>query len=119
MAPNLDTMLRALVATARGLQGAALVDADGIALAAAAADGPEMEEVGARSALLLRQVEGVVERLGGGGAETVVLETERATIAHLPVNARVALVLVLAPGGDLGRALFEGRKTAFRLAQEL
>lgn len=119
MTPDLDATLRALVATARGFQGAALVDADGIALAAAAAGGPDIEEVGARSAILLRQVEEVLERLGGGEAGTVVVEMERATIAHLPVKARVALLLVLAPGGDLGRALFEGRKAAFRLAQEL
>ena len=116
MATDLQGALEALLQRVPGGRAAVLADPDGIALAAAARD-PRLEAdvVAARYAVVLRDLWSALDRLGHGEPSQVILELRGAKIAILPLKERFALYLVLEPDQDVGRGLFEARKTATAL----
>jgi predicted regulator of Ras-like GTPase activity (Roadblock/LC7/MglB family) len=75
--------------------------------------------VAARYAVVLRELRGALERLGHGEPSQVILELQGAKIAILPLKESFGLYLVLEPDQDLGRGLFEARKTATALESAL
>ena len=116
MADEFQGELQALVDRVPGGRAAVLADPDGIALAAAARDPLlEADVVAARYAVVLRDLRSALERLGHGEPSQVILELRGAKIAILALKERFALYLVLEPDQDLGRGLFEARKTASAL----
>lgn len=116
MATDLQGELEALLQRVPGGQAAVLADPDGIALAVAASD-PRLDAdmVAARYAVVLRDLRNALDRLGHGEPSQVILELRGAKIAILPLKERFALYLVLEPDQDVGRGLFEARKTATAL----
>ncbi len=120
MANDFQGELQGLVDRVPGGRAAVLADPDGIALAAAVRD-PSLEAdvVAARYAVVLRELRGALERLGHGEPTQMILELQGAKIAILPLKERFGLYLVLGPDQDLGRGLFEARKTATALERTL
>ncbi|HYB74486.1 MAG TPA: roadblock/LC7 domain-containing protein [Candidatus Sulfotelmatobacter sp.] len=120
MANDFQGELQGLVDRVPGGRAAVLADPDGIALATAVRDpGLDADVVAARYAVVLRELRGALERLGHGEPTQVILELQGAKIAILPLKECFGLYLVLEPGQDLGRGLFEARKTATALERAL
>lgn len=113
---DFETALHTLLARTAGVRGCAVLDQDGILLAAATA-GPEVsgEDLGARCGLLLRELAAVTPRLGGGTLRATILDAERGSLVLIPLQEGCGLVLLLEPDGNLGQALFEARKVGFTL----
>lgn len=120
MASDFQDELHALVDRVPGGRAAVLADPDGIALAVATRE-PRLEAdmVAARYAVVLRDLWGVLERLGHGEPSQVILELRGAKVAILPLKHRFALYLLVEPEQDLGRGLFEARKAASALEVRL
>ena len=120
MITDLQGHLQALLEQVPGGRAAVLADPDGIAVAATAHDPSlEVDVLAARYAVVLRDLRGALERLGHGEPSQLILELRGAKIAILPLKERFALYLILDPDQDLGRGLFEARKTAAALEGSL
>ncbi len=120
MATDPQGELEALVQRVPGGRATVLADPDGLALAAATRD-PRLEAdvVAARYAVVLRDLRSALERLGHGEPSQVIVELRGAKIVILPLKERFALYLILEPNQDVGRGLFEARKTATALEGSL
>jgi predicted regulator of Ras-like GTPase activity (Roadblock/LC7/MglB family) len=120
MASDFQGPLQTLLDRVPGSRAAVLADVDGIALAAAGRD-PALEGdvLAARFSVVLRDLRGALDRLGHGEPSQLILDLRGARIAILPLKGRFALYLVLEPDNDLGRGLFEARKTASLLESAL
>jgi predicted regulator of Ras-like GTPase activity (Roadblock/LC7/MglB family) len=79
----------------------------------------DVEWVGARFGLVVRDTISAVNRLGQGIVRSIVMELEGASLVVTPVRDLFFLMLVLQPDGNLGQALFQSKISAFTLEREL
>jgi len=113
---DFEAALRPLLARAVGVRGCALLDPDGIVVAAAAADpAGSREDLGAHCALFLRELATIVPRLEGGPLRATILDAERGSVVLILLQGGYGLALHLDRDGNLGQALFEARKVGFAL----
>jgi predicted regulator of Ras-like GTPase activity (Roadblock/LC7/MglB family) len=112
--------LRALVKKVEGGMACILVSPDGEAIDLSTdIKGPDVEWVGARFGLVIRDVLSTVERLNQGTVRSVVVEMERGSLVVTPVRDLFFLMLLVKPEGNLGQALFQSKISAFALEKEL
>jgi predicted regulator of Ras-like GTPase activity (Roadblock/LC7/MglB family) len=113
MTKDLQLQLQDLLDRVPGGRAAMLADPDGIAVAATGHDPSlEVDVLAGRYAVVLRDLRGALDRLGHGDPTQVIFEMRGAKIIVLPLKEAFALYLILDPDHDLGRGLFEARKTA-------
>jgi len=117
---DLQGILEELLARVAGSRGAILVDDAGVAIAQASRGSlPQLEALGAGCTLLLRETAAAAERLGQGPLSDLLLETERATLALIPLKAGCSLCVVLAADAIPGQSVFEARRAALALEPSL
>ena len=117
---DLQGILEDLLSRVAGSRGAILVDGDGIAIAQASRGPlPQIEALVAGSTMLLRETAAAAEQLGQGPLTDLLLETERATLALIPLKAGCNLCLLLAPDAVPGRSVYEARRAAAALEHTL
>ena len=103
-----------------GAQGAIIADWEGEAVdQVARIDDYELKVIGAHKGVILNNLRQVVRRLDGGSLEELVIATEKTQTLVLPLTEEYFLVLTLACGDALGRALFEARRCAACLKMEI
>lgn len=117
---DLREILQPLLEDVAGLQAALLLDRDGMLVSAASRDPAlDREAIAAQASLLARQVAEASARLGHEAVSSIIVEFDGATLAVQPGGPDLLLAVVLRPGGNVGRALYEGRRAAFRLREAL
>lgn len=103
-----------------GALGAIIVDWEGEAVDhAARMDSYQLQVLGAHKGVILANLRAAVRRLGDEEIEEIVISTAASQTLILPVTHEYALILTLARGQGLGRALFEGRRCAAELRREI
>lgn len=113
-------LLGHLVNAVPGALGAILVDWEGEAVdQVARMDDYELKVLGAHKGVILDHMRAVVARLEGVDLEELVVSTARTQTVIMPVTREYFLVLTLARGEALGRALFETRRCVARLREEI
>lgn len=113
-------LLAELLERVPGAQGAIIADWEGEAVdQVARIDDYELKVIGAHKGVILNNLRQVVRRLDGGNLEELVIATEKTQTLVLPLTEEYFLVLTLACGDALGRALFESRRCAARLKIEI
>ncbi|MDY0270556.1 roadblock/LC7 domain-containing protein [Trichloromonas sp.] len=109
-----------LVAAVPDAGGAILADWEGEAVdQVACMDDYELKVIGAHKGVILNQLRDLVRRLEGADPREIIITTDRMEILILPVTSDYFLVLTLARGQALGRALFEARRCVARLIREI
>ncbi len=79
----------------------------------------DAEGLASRYARLFRELILASTRTGQGEARTILMELEKASLVALPVKGGSLLCLILKPGGNIGRGIFEAKKAAFFLEKGL
>lgn len=103
-----------------GARAAYLVGLDGLVVACAPPEaGAEGDRIGAWWADLLRRAGDAGREAGTGRPTEVAVASEAGTILSRPVAGDHAIVVLLEPGAVLGRARFELRREADRIASDL
>jgi len=117
---DFPTLLEDLLSRVAGTEGALVLDEQGFPIAQAGrAARVNLEAAGAEASLLLRETMAASERLGHGGVTEILVETERARLAMIPLKNNCCLCLLMGPESMVGRGLFEARRTACVLDQSL
>ena len=117
---NLQGILEDLLSRVAGSRGAILVDQDGIPIAQASRGSlPQLEVLGTGCTMLLRESVAATEQLGQGPLTDLLLETQLATLALIPLKTGCSLCLLLAPDAVPGRSVYEARRTASALEHAL
>lgn len=101
-----------------GVEGCHLTDSQGI-LVASIPEPERGQELAALLALPLRELSFFGERFLGGRTRAALLEFERGSLVLVPLKGGYVLMLEMAPGANLGRALYEARKVGSTLTQAL
>lgn len=113
-------VLEHLLQQVPGALGAIIVDWEGEAVDhAARMDSYELQVLGAHKGVILANLREAVRRLGDEEIEEIVISTAVSQTLILPVTPEYALILTLARGEGLGRALFEGRRCAAELRRDI
>lgn len=113
-------ILGGLVDSVAGANGALLADWEGEAVdQATSLDVYRLQVIGAHTGVILTHVREVLRRLAGGEPKEFVIAAKRMRIVILPVTQEYFLVLTLDRDAALGRALFEARRCARRLRDEI
>jgi predicted regulator of Ras-like GTPase activity (Roadblock/LC7/MglB family) len=103
-----------------GALGAIIVDWEGEAVdQVARMDSYELQVLGAHKGVILANLRDAVSRLGDEEIEEIVIATANNQTLILPLTPEYALILTLARGEALGRALFEARRCAAELRREI
>jgi len=110
---------RSLAFLAEKVEGALmtiLLDPRGVVLAHFPPSPPfDPERFAARCTLLFNELIATSTRVGPGKVQTILMDLEQASLVALSLKDGSILSLLLRPGGDIGRAVFEAKKTAFFL----
>ena len=101
------------------IEAAALVTVDGLPMASTLPEGMNEDRVAAMSAALLSLGERAADGLGRGGLAQVSIEGEDGSVHLLAAGEEAVLVAVAAAGAKAGLVLFELRRTAAELGNEL
>lgn len=117
---SFKSLLRQLVVSVPGAQGAVLADWEGEAVdQVGLLDDYELKIIGAHKGVILHNMRDVVARLGDDQLSEIVITTTRAQTLVLPVTNDYFLVLTLDRTDSLGRALFEARRCTQALRMEI
>ena len=81
--------------------------------------GFDVEWIGARYGLVVRDILSTVSRLNQGVVRSIVLELQKAILVVTPLKDLFFLVLLVHQDGNLGQALFQCRILAPALEEEL
>lgn len=119
LAHRLEAALADLLRALPEIEAAALVTVDGLPMASALPDGMNEDRVAAMSAALLSLGERAADGLGRGGLAQVSIEGEDGSVHLLAAGEEAVLVAVTAAGAKAGLVLFELRRTAAQLGDEL
>jgi predicted regulator of Ras-like GTPase activity (Roadblock/LC7/MglB family) len=119
LAHRLEAALADLLRALPEIEAAALVTVDGLPMASALPDGMNEDRVAAMSAALLSLGERAADGLGRGGLAQVSIEGEDGSVHLLAAGEEAVLVAVAAAGAKAGLVLFELRRTAAELGEEL
>ena len=101
-----------------GVEGCYLTDPEGI-IAASIPEPERGQELAALLVLPLRELSSFGSRLLGGSTKAALLELEGGSLVLVPLKGGYVLTLQMAPGANLGQALYEARKVGFTLTQAL
>lgn len=117
---SLKEPLSRLVAEVPGALGAILVDWEGEAVdQVACMDEYELKVIGAHKGVILCNMREIVSRLGGDTLEEIMVTTAQTQTLVMPVTHEYFLVFTFAKGDALGLALFEARRCAQRLRDDI
>jgi predicted regulator of Ras-like GTPase activity (Roadblock/LC7/MglB family) len=119
LAHRLEAALADLLRALPEIEAAALVTVDGLPMASALPEGMNEDRVAAMSAALLSLGERAADGLGRGGLAQVSIEGEDGSVHLLAAGEEAVLVAVAAAGAKAGLVLFELRRTAAELGDEL
>ena len=119
LAHRLEAALADLLRALPEIEAAALVTVDGLPMASALPEGMNEDRVAAMSAALLSLGERAADGLGRGGLAQVSIEGEDGSVHLLAAGEEAVLVAVAAAGAKAGLVLFELRRTASDLGEEL
>lgn len=119
LAHRLEAALADLLRALPEIEAAALVTVDGLPMASSLPDGMNEDRVAAMSAALLSLGERAADGLGRGGLAQVSIEGEDGSVHLLAAGEEAVLVAVAAAGAKAGLVLFELRRTAAELGNEL
>lgn len=113
--------LRLLVESVPGALGAILIDWEGEAVDhAACMDAYDLKVLGAYKGAILINLRDAIARFGGDTLEELVIGTEETQTIVRPVTSEYFLVFIFRKGESiLGRALFESRRCALRLRDDV
>lgn len=116
----LDEALASLVETVGGARVALLVGMDGVIVSSAGeSSGPGWDLVAACWTDLERRARLANAETGLGEPVELIMTSDQGVVLLRLVTREYGLLVVLAPGGSLGRARFELRKAASRVRPEL
>lgn len=117
---DVSQYLAPLVEKVEGAVMTLLLDPDGVVVALFPPTPPlDAEGLAARYALLFRELIPASIRAGPGEARTILVELEKASLVALPLKEGYVLSLIVKPGGNVGRGIFEAKKAAFFLEKGL
>lgn len=116
---RLDRILAELVGQVPEIEAAAVVSFDGLPMASALPPQMDEDRVAAMSAALLSLGERAAEGLGRGLLSQVYVEGEDGTVFLVSADDEAVLVAVAAKGAKAGLMLFEVRRAAAVLGEEL
>lgn len=119
LAHRLEAALADLLRALPEIEAAALVTVDGLPMASALPEGMNEDRVAAMSAALLSLGERAADGLGRGGLAQVSIEGEDGSVHLLAAGEEAVLVAVAEAGAKAGLVLFELRRTAADLGEEL
>ena len=119
LAHRLEAALADLLRALPEIEAAALVTVDGLPMASVLPEGMNEDRVAAMSAALLSLGERAADGLGRGGLAQVSIEGEDGSVHLLAAGEEAVLVAVAAAGAKAGLVLFELRRTAAELGEEL
>ena len=115
-----ESILRDLVSSVDGAQGAILVDSDGEAVQwHSEADVDRLRLRAAYLAVLVQAARASLSRLGLGGNVSLRIKYEGAWLLAEDLEQGYFMVLELSPASNLGQALSRGRPAARRLRSEI
>ena len=118
-AARLDQILTELVGQVPEIEAATVVSFDGLPMASALPEEMDEDRVAAMSAALLSLGERAAEGLGRGQLSQIYVEGEEGTVFLVSADDEAVLVAVAARGAKAGLMLFEVRRAAEALADEL
>lgn len=112
-------LLDHLVGSVEGAQGAVMMDASG-EVVFEAGDGDERHRlIGAYQGIALMRLKSAEERCDIGGVRHIYCRYSDGHVILRPLKDGYYLVMSLAPGANVGQALFRSAKTRERLDAEL
>jgi len=124
---SFTTILREIVDECGGGLGAALMGADGIAIAEVVAEDPAAREAlreeigtaGAEFSRILSEIAKASDALGGGAVHETAVILSQFTLIFRNVDEETFLAVAIAPDGNLGKARYLMRRKLIVLRQEL
>ena len=114
--------LEAICGRVQGAMGATLMGFDGIAIETAelkAPEGVELQSLLVEYSGILSQIQKTAESLQMGDASEVSIRTEKIVAVARPLTPDYFVLLALSPDGNIGRARYELRVAAPKLASQL
>lgn len=79
----------------------------------------DLEWIGARYGVVVRDILSTVKRLDQGVVRSIVVELDRGSLVVTPLGDLFFLILLIDQEGNLGQAAFHGRMAALALEKEL
>lgn len=114
---SFDEVIGGLMERCPGSRGAAIVDADGIPVVSLPHDGT-LEALVAEYAAVLREIDQAGREFQHGSLRQFFVAAEHAVVVLTVIAAGYFLVLILDPGGSIGKARFLSRLAGERLYPE-
>jgi predicted regulator of Ras-like GTPase activity (Roadblock/LC7/MglB family) len=118
-----NEILSEALSNVEGIAAVSLTGMDGIGVETLIADpgdeGFESEVVEVEIAGLMVTAAKTLKALGGGAVKELIVEGEKRSYFASRLEHDYMLILVLAAGGNLGRARLEGRKVAQKLRDNM
>jgi predicted regulator of Ras-like GTPase activity (Roadblock/LC7/MglB family) len=112
--------LRSLIKAVEGGMACILISSEGEAIEFSSdVKDPDVEWVGARFGVVVRDILSTVKRLNQGTVRSMVVELEKGSLVVTPLRDGFFLMFLLHPGGNLGQALFRCKIAASALEKEL
>ena len=121
---SFESVLKAIVADCPGAVGAALMGADGIAIAQVTApgapvDADEVGVLGVEFGRIFDEARKAGDAAGAGTALELSVRTERFHVVLQVLDSETFLLLVLAPEGNVGKGRYLMRRHQLALREEL
>jgi predicted regulator of Ras-like GTPase activity (Roadblock/LC7/MglB family) len=120
---SFEAILEKIVDDCSGALGIALMGSDGIPVAqvlVGAEDlGDELAAAGVEFGRILDEIRKVSDSIGGGRLEETIVGLGRFWLIFRAVDDELFLVVVLAPGGNVGKARFRVRRHLLELQEQL
>jgi predicted regulator of Ras-like GTPase activity (Roadblock/LC7/MglB family) len=112
--------LRSLIKKVEGGLACILVSSDGEAIEFSSdMKDPDVEWVGARFGVVVRDILSAVKHLNQGIVRSMVVELAKGSLVVTPLRDDFFLMLLVHPEGNLGQALFHTKIAASALEREL
>jgi predicted regulator of Ras-like GTPase activity (Roadblock/LC7/MglB family) len=112
--------LRSLIKMVEGGMAGILVSSDGESIEFISdRKEPDMEWIGARFGVVVRDILSAVKRLDQGMVRSMVVELDQGSLVVTPLRDLFFLMLLVRPEGNLGQALFQSKIAASALEKEL
>jgi hypothetical protein len=114
----METVQQALTALKNRpeVAGAALVSAEGLLVGAHLPDGTDPDALAALVVTLGRTADQLAQAGGRGGMDRLILETRDTMTIAMPLADGAVLLVLTAPGAQVGRLLYELRQSRGNLA---
>lgn len=114
----LRVALRSLHATCAGVEGSAIVSADGLVLASMLSDQVDPDRFGAMCATVLALASRMAQEVARGALGQIIIEGERGTVLLTQAGNVGVLALVASHDAPLGRLILTARNVANSLRRD-